>query len=392
MATWRTALPLLLVAALVTVEDMISTPSCEISGQAGGDSSHPDGLKVMMVADLLLQGSDAGFADVYFRDLFISKFFKKSFERFKPDMLLVLGDISARGSELTKSKWSTVLQQFESMLGSFVGLPLHIVLGDRDVGKCNKLDEKLVSQIASHLPELDSAGCSAFEIGDVSFVSLNAVALLCSNNALRLSVEKAIERGSVDLRTQMKDATGEAAEPNAERARFSFIPWRDNDMASGSGPVLLLHFPLHRKIRSNSGMIKVVEEDLWRDISEDLRSSEDRDVDLGPCEFKHTLPLNATEYIFQALKPRMVFSAHAHRFCDHEHSDGTREVTIPAMTWAARGKPGFVVVTFGQNKAVTVNQCSVATESQVTMAYMFIFILSIATILVMRIRGKERSL
>lgn len=384
MAAWRAALPLLLVAALVTVEDMISAPSCEISGHADGDSSHPDDLKVMMVADLLLQGSDAGFADVYFRDLFRSKFFKKSYERFKPDMLLVLGDISARGSELTKSKWSTVLQQFESMLGPFAGLPLHIVLGDRDVGRCNRLDERFVSQIASHLPGLDSAGCSAFEIGNISFVSLNAVALLCSNNALRVGVEKAIERENVDLRTQMKDATREATVPNAERASFSFTSLRDNDMASGSGPVLLLHFPLHRKTRSNSGLIKVVEEDLWHYTSEDLRSSEDRDMDLRPYEFKHTLPLNATEYIFQALKPRMVFSAHAHSFSDHAHSDGTREVTIPAMTWAARGKPGFVVVTFGQKKAVTVNQCFLATQSQVAMAYMFIFILSIATILVMR--------
>lgn len=79
-----------------------------------------------------------------------------------------------------------------------------------------------------------------------------------------------------------------------------------------------------------------------------------------------------------------MFSAHAHSFRDHAHGDGTREVTIPAMTWASRGKPGFVVVTFGQNKAVTVNQCSLATESQVTMAYMSIFILLMATILVMR--------
>lgn len=207
-------------------------------------------------------------------------------------MLLVLGDISARGSELTKSKWSPVLQQFESMLGPFVGLPLHIVLGDRDVGQCDKLDEKFVSQIASHLPGLDSAGCSAFEIGNISFVSLNAVALLCSNNALRVGVEKAIERESVDLRTQMKDATREATEPNAERASFSFTPWRDNDMASGSGPVLLLHFPLHQKIRSNGGMIKVVEEDLWYDTSEDLRSSKDRYYSLSDVVIFLYQPIN----------------------------------------------------------------------------------------------------
>lgn len=307
---------------------------------------------------------------------------QRSFERFKPDMLLVLGDISARGSELTKSKWSTVLQQFESMLGPFMGLPLHIVLGDRDIGKCNELDEQVVGGIASRLPGLDSSGCSAFEIGNISFVSLNAVALLCGNNELRFDVEKAIERESVDLQTQVKDAT-DATEPNEKRSSSSSSPWRINDMAAGSGPVLLLHFPLHQKM-SKGRKIKVVEQDRWHDASEDLRSLGDSDVDMGPYDFEHSLPVNATEYIFQALKPRIVFSAHTHIFCDHAHSDGTREVTVPAMTWAARGKPGFVVVTFGQNKAVTVNQCSLATESQVMMAYMFVFILSLATIMIMR--------
>lgn len=69
-------LPLLLALALVAVEYMISEPSCVVSGRVGEAERHSDDLKVMMVADLLLLGSDAGYTDTFFRDPFKSKFFR----------------------------------------------------------------------------------------------------------------------------------------------------------------------------------------------------------------------------------------------------------------------------------------------------------------------------
>ena len=55
-------------------------------------------------------------------------------------MLLILGDLSAKGSELTRSWWSSVLQQFHRLLGPFLGLPFHVILGDRDIGDCSELN------------------------------------------------------------------------------------------------------------------------------------------------------------------------------------------------------------------------------------------------------------
>ncbi|KAK9270156.1 hypothetical protein L1049_025732 [Liquidambar formosana] len=206
---------------------------------------------------------------------------QKSYENLKPDMLLVLGDVSAKGHELTKSKWSSVLHQFQRMLGPFLGLPFHVILGDRDAGECSGLNAKSVNWIASSFPGLDSAGCGAFEISNISFVSLNAVALLFGNNDLHFSVEK----------------TG------------------NSNCRGGDFP------------------------------------------GLGHMSYS-TLPPNATEYVFQALRPRIVFSAHTHEFCVHTYSDGTREVTVSAMTWDARDDPGFVVATFRRNgRVVTVSYC-----------------------------------
>ncbi|RWW71528.1 hypothetical protein BHE74_00020727 [Ensete ventricosum] len=288
MASLRPVLPLLMVAVLIAVEERISGPSCVASGGGSEGANRTDDLKVMMVADLLLLGSDASYADTFFRDSFKSKFLRviiasctvvadlskavfetknlnfgilpvlqKSFERLKPDMLVVLGDISAKGWVLTDSKWLTVLQQFYRILGPVGGLPLHIALGDRDIGKCSELDEQFINQVSSNLPGLGSSGCSAFEIGNISFVSLNAVALLCGNNDLRFGVEKVVERESIALRNPVKEAAKKVSEPTMMTQGSNNFHWRDNHMESGSGPVLLLHFPLYRKKRNIFGDTKV---------------------------------------------------------------------------------------------------------------------------------------
>lgn len=77
---------------------------------------------------------------------------------------------------------------------------------------------------------------------------------------------------------------------------------------------------------------------------------------------------------------RIVFSAHAHEFCDHTHLDGTREITVPAMSWDARDDPGFVVATFRKRKAeLAITHCFLARESHVLLAYISSLFLLILT-------------
>ncbi|XP_044512312.1 metallophosphoesterase 1-like isoform X3 [Mangifera indica] len=339
---WRSVLSLIVVSSLMVYEEWVSAPSCKII--PGPDPyEHESGrgteeLKVMLVGDLLLLGSEAGFVNRYFRDYYMAKFFRKSFDSLNPDMLLVLGDVSARGSESTRSNWLPVFNQFDRMLGPFLGLPFHVTLGDRDIGECSGLNPQSVNWIAGNLPGLDSAGCGAFEISNVSFVSVNAVALLCGNNKLRFSVEKVIERERIDLRMG-EEGTAEAINYSGKFGKtYNDFARRENDTSSLSGPVLLLHFPLDRR-------------DDGKCSHENSNTRESRGVlGPGPYDLLHTVPPNATKYIFQSIKPRIIFSAHTHEFCDHTHQDGTREVTVSAMTWKARDDPGFVVATFHGNR------------------------------------------
>ncbi|KAK2999379.1 hypothetical protein RJ639_023944 [Escallonia herrerae] len=371
--------------ALLAYEDRVAIPSCNVVPGGGDfDEGHvhgedrPGDLKVMMVANLMLLGSEAGYKNTLFRDQYLSKFFKKSSEILTPDLLLVLGDLSARGAELTISEWSSVLQQFHSLLGPFLGLPFQVILGDSDMGKCSGLNARSV-RIARNFPGLDSAGCGAFKISNISFVSLNAVALLCGNNELRHSVEKAVEQESIELRMEskhMKDVVNESSEI---RSPASEVGWRENAMSSGSGPVLLLHFPLHHTAKNHwRGNMKTSDSSCGS-----AKASESRGlIGAGPYALSQSLPKNATEYIFQALRPRIVFSAHTHKFCDHTHPDGTREITVPAMSWDARNDPGFVVATFrSSGKAVTVSHCLLARESDVLVVYIsFVCVLILVNI------------
>uniref|UniRef100_A0A2P2LPH0 Calcineurin-like phosphoesterase domain-containing protein n=1 Tax=Rhizophora mucronata TaxID=61149 RepID=A0A2P2LPH0_RHIMU len=327
LSAWRPLLLLTVFAFLVLYDDWVFTPSCKIvpsstgadpTGQFDvGESQNPDDLRVMIVANLLLLGSEAGFFNLYFRDYYMSKFFRKSFDSLRPDMLLVLGDVSARGSELTKTGWVSVLYQFHRVLGPFLQLPYHVVLGDRDVGQCSGLNTNSVHWIARNFPGLDSAGCGAFEISNVSFVSLNAVALLCGNNKLRFSVERVIETESIHMKMDLdgaKEGTGDYEEmgDDSEKIKIGFegtstsFQWRKNVIESGSGPALLLHFPLHRWPTNNGCQeidISKKAANPWQQGSEALVNW--RFTNTGPYELLHTVPPNATEYIFQALKPRL---------------------------------------------------------------------------------------
>ncbi|CAK8560422.1 unnamed protein product [Lathyrus sativus] len=365
------ALSFIGIAFLLALEDRTSTPVCN------NPVVEADTLKVMMVADLLLLGSEDGYINRFFRDHYMSKFFRKSFELLKPDLLIVLGDVSAKGSKLTKTKWLSVLRQFYQMVGPFVDLPFHATLGDRDIGECSDLDVNKVNWISRKLPGLDRSGCGAFEIGNVSFVSLNAVALLCDNSSLRFDVEKVIESESLELR-EVTEATTKTRNHSTDStdANYNFF-WRESTLLSGSGPVLLLHLPLDRTRNERFGGTEGFERSSSSFIERSNLVPKNRElVGTGLYNLLHTLPLNASEYILQALRPRIIFSAHRYMFSDHVHFDKTREIIVPAMSWNARDDPGFVIATFQKTgRDVNISYCSLARESHILVVYVSIVVL-----------------
>ncbi|KAK1391301.1 hypothetical protein POM88_010357 [Heracleum sosnowskyi] len=106
-------------------------------------------------------------------------------------------DVSARGAQLTRSNWSSVIQQFHSMLG-----PFH--------------------------RRLDSSGCSAFRISNISFVSLNSVPFLCGDNSIHFSVEKTVETESTELQKETEETELNQVPKDVTLKDFS---WRENALS-----------------------------------------------------------------------------------------------------------------------------------------------------------------
>ena len=161
-------------------------------------------------------------------------------------MLLILGDVSANGFQLTSKEWSSVVQHFQKVIGTYLHLPFHVTLGDRDIGECSKLKARLVNRLANSFPELNHWGCGSFEMSNVSFISLHSIALLCGNNELLSAVETVIESESAYLRTNTEDGREQTVELITANKASYLYRWRDNPMSSQSGPVLLVHFPLQQ--------------------------------------------------------------------------------------------------------------------------------------------------
>ncbi|KAK1391310.1 hypothetical protein POM88_010366 [Heracleum sosnowskyi] len=175
-------LPFILIIILIIYEDRISNPSCKLvpgsnppENVAGenGHSSGEDDLKVMIVSNLLLLGSEAGLSYAYSKNI----------------------NLSRRG-----------LNEI-------------------------KLIEKMDI-------ELESA---------TSAISLNSVPLLCGDNSIRFSVEKTVETESTELQKETEETELKQVPKDVTLKDFS---WRENALSSGSGPVLLLHMPLH--LRANN--------------------------------------------------------------------------------------------------------------------------------------------
>ncbi|KAK1391320.1 hypothetical protein POM88_010376 [Heracleum sosnowskyi] len=78
--------------------------------------------------------------------------------------------------------------------------------------------------------------------------------------------------------------------------------WRENALSSGSGPVLLLHMPLHLRANNYQDSTMYDENPIHWDAT---RTKSRGLTGVGPYELCHTLPPNASEYIFQALKPSL---------------------------------------------------------------------------------------
>ncbi|KAH7429594.1 hypothetical protein KP509_09G057800 [Ceratopteris richardii] len=351
----------------------LANPSCmwpisndEIS------KTHDVNLRAMVVGDLHIGGPTTVWFDRMRRDAFMKASFKRAFEKLRPDMLLILGDLSDWGRKSSKEEWNSVILRFKDMMIYFKGSQYHVIPGNHDIGDYYQITDTLLQQFTDSFPSLDEMGNSFFVLRNISFVSLNAMALACDHCSMHNSMKVAVEGYKIALQQAEPDDMYMSIEENqsADRHRHSI-------QDSSAGPVLLTHLPLYREDESVCGSLDIPICAPWHEVEGGCIHLLELSKNSGHYKRQNyrknidMLSLNTTNYLLSALKPRLVLSAHAHRFCSRLLDTGTREVTVSTFTWRNRDDPSFLLVQFYKDGSYDIQQCFLVRESVVVLLHLF---------------------
>lgn len=194
-------------------------------------------------------------------------------------------------------------------------------------------------------------------------LSLNAMALACDACPLHHSVQKVVEKAEAIL--QQRSSKTFTIGPAEKQTDSDFL--KQN---APENPVLLLHLPLYRIDESVCDCIDTPRCAPWHEVEGGClqlgaaAQSSSQLIKLTPYRnMMDMLSLNTSGYVLSALNPRLVLSAHAHRFCDRVHGSGIREVTIATFAYRNRDDPGFLLLHFYKNGATHIQQCYLPQES-----------------------------
>lgn len=125
----------------------------------------------------------------------------------KPDALIVLGDVSDAGRRSNNAQWSEVVSRFQSLVRPFTGNPIHVVVGNHDVGDHHDPGfSSRLPRFAASFPGLDATCGSRFAWKGVDFVSLNAMAMHGDGCSVCSSVERSIENTMASLKVNILTA------------------------------------------------------------------------------------------------------------------------------------------------------------------------------------------
>lgn len=87
VVVWLRVFSLIAIASLLVFEEWVSNPACKFVPTTNDNNNDtlkdvqfgevdPDKLRVMLVAELLLLGSESGYVNHFFRDYYMAKFFR----------------------------------------------------------------------------------------------------------------------------------------------------------------------------------------------------------------------------------------------------------------------------------------------------------------------------
>ncbi|XP_063236654.1 metallophosphoesterase 1 isoform X1 [Bacillus rossius redtenbacheri] len=297
----------------------------------------PDGgpLRVMLLADTHLLGSRNGhWFDKLRREWQMYRAFQTVMSLHNPEVIFVLGDLFDEGLWCSEKEFAYYVKRFHSLFSVPEDTQLYVVVGNHDVGFHYGISPYLHERFSS---ALQAPSVHMKTIRGNHFVLVNSMALEGDGCFLCRPAEIQLQKISRRLKCAKGIGTCE----------------KGMELEHYSRPIIIQHFPMYRESDA-----------LCREpdrAPEDERTHKFR-------ERWECLSREASETVYDSLKPRLIFDGHTHHGCHLVHDGDIHEWTLPSFSWRNKNNPSFVLaVVAPDNHAVA--KCYMPQESTVISVY-----------------------
>lgn len=293
-------------------------------------------VKVMLLADTHLLGRIKGhWFDKIRRHHQMSRAFQTSIQLLAPDMIIILGDIFDEGQWATDEDFDSYVRTFHEIF--YVDeskMRMFVVVGNHDIGFHYWTDRYLRARFDK---TFNTSSVDVIDGGnDVYFVRINSIALerdkcyFCS-----------------DAEMKLKKVAAEWAETKR------------------SPPIVLMHFPMYRESES---------------VCNEPDSAPEEEKQVANRIKFDCLSKDATHFIFDVLKPRLVFSGHSHHSCFVVHENSIQEWTVASFSWRNKKNPSFLLAKISSNH-YSISKCFMPNENTVYAIYSLCLLLLVLFII-----------
>lgn len=316
-------------------------------GPEDSDNGNQEKLtRMLILADTHIMGPvKSVYIDKLRREWQMKQAFSISNKIYRPDVIIILGDLLDEGSFSHDKEFHEAVEDFDRIFSYDKTHQERIIIaGNHDVGFHNQMI--LYPYLMKRFREKYFATSNIELVNSSKFRKLNIVA----------SNSMSFYNDSCPFCAQSVAATNSL--------QFNFEQMKKDKSNSFSAPILLIHIPLYRQ----------------DDRTCEYPTSMSETVKKKNIQGEDVLHEDISNFLLERLKPRLILSGHTHMKCDTVHpvpSDQTKsieELTISSYNHKyAEKRPGFLLMSVNSTH-IFKKHCNLVEEWVIASVYLVSFI------------------
>jgi len=304
-----------------------------------------------------------------------------SLSTLEPELIIILGDIFDEGQWSPNDAFNRDFERFVSMFDHNPKKSrLIAVVGNHDVGFHHRMHPYVVDRFNTYFNHTSSVNWHVIK-DSIHFVTINSMALYGDSCHFCADAEQRIDRLTDAMRCLVRNERSNQKNDqchNYYKSQQALSDSFSQGLLRYSRPILLMHFPLFRHSDEHCDepdAMNAPEKNRFFEVNHDCLSK------------------GASEYVLEALQPRVAFTGHTHHGCITKHKyniqtgstlyqliqnqgkgtevpkeDTITEFTVSSFNWRNKVNPAFLLAIFTPDN-YAVSKCQLPNEITVFSTY-----------------------